>query len=87
MKRALCIAAIVLGTILVLGETPLVPQCRNYRGTDRDSGYPCRLDRSNGNTQYLFSSRSRITIPLGIILAVGLLGGGISGLATMRKER
>ena len=47
--RLLSIAAIVVGAALFVG-TLAVPTCRNYAGTSRDSGYPCKLQRSSGAT-------------------------------------
>ena len=30
------------------------PLCRNYEGTANDSGYPCRIDHSDGSVEILY---------------------------------
>ena len=81
--RAAFLVALVLGVVLLLGEF-VVPECANYAGTARDSGYPCRLDRSSGTSEYLFNKDTKIPVPFGNALAFGLTIIGAGGLLLRR---
>ena len=81
--RTAFLVALVLGVVLLIGEF-VVPECVNYAGTARDSGYPCRLDRSSGTSEYLLNKNLKIPVPFGNVLAVGLTIFGASGLLLRR---
>ena len=81
--RAAFLVALVLGVVLLLGEF-VVPECVNYAGTARDSGYPCRLDRSSGTSEYLFNKDLKIPVPFGNVVAFGLVIVGAGGLLLRR---
>jgi hypothetical protein len=81
--RILFLIALVLGVVLLVGEFG-VPECANYAGTARDSGYPCRLDRSSGASEYLLSKDLKIPVPFGNVLAFGLTIIGAGGLLLRR---
>lgn len=72
-----------MGVALLIGEF-VVPECVNYAGTARDSGYPCRLDRSSGTSEYLFGEDQTISVPFGTLLAFGLTIIGAGGLLLRR---
>lgn len=74
-NRILAGVALIAGLALLIA-TIATPTCRNYRGTARDSGYPCKLNRSSVATQFLFSAESRVSIPRGELLGLGLLALG-----------
>ena len=81
--RTAFLVALVLGVVLLVGEFA-VPECMNYAGTARDSGYPCRLDRSSGTSEYLFNKDTKIPVPFGNVLAFGLTIIGAGGLLLRR---
>lgn len=80
-----------LGIILIVAAAGLaivsltVPTCRNYAGTARDSGYPCRIDRSSGATDFVLSRDTTITLPLAWVVIVGLVVLGGVLLARSRR--
>lgn len=71
--------------LLGLGELA-APECRNAAGTANDSGYPCRIDHSGGESEYAFSRTTTITVPRAQQLAVGLLIIGVVGVAVTRRR-
>ena len=81
--RVVFLLALVVGVVLLIGEF-IVPECVNYAGTARDSGYPCRLDRSSGTSEYLFNNDLKIPVPFGNVLAFGLTIVGAGGLLLRR---
>jgi hypothetical protein len=82
------IVALVVGALLLLAGFA-VPTCQNYAGTARDSGYPCKIDRSSGNTDFVLSRTSTISVPLTKPLAIGLAIGLVllGGFAWTRSLR
>ena len=62
------------------------PDCRDAAGTAHDSGYPCRIDRSSGKTEYAFSKTTTITVPYARQLMIGLLIVGVVGVAITRRR-
>ena len=74
--------ALLPAALLLLGEA--APLCRNYRGTSRDSGYPCRIERSSGITEYLFSADASLGVPYPLVLAAVLGAGGVLAIARGR---
>ena len=85
MWRVLGIVALVIAAALFIAHLT-VPTCRNYAGTARDSGYPCKLDRSSGATDFVLSRDTTITLPLAwvVIVALAVLGGFL--LARSRRQ-
>lgn len=81
--RIIFLTAFVLGVVMLFGEFA-VPECVNYAGTAGDSGYPCRLDRSSGTSEYLFNKDLKIPVPFGNVLAFGLVIIGAGGLLFRR---
>ena len=74
-----------MGVALGVGEIA-APECRNFAGTARDSGYPCRIDRSSGDSEYLFSRTRKITVPHGDGLAIGLVIARVIVLGLTRRR-
>jgi hypothetical protein len=71
--------------LLGIGELG-APDCRNGAGTANDSGYPCQIDRSDGDTEYAFSKTTTITVPHARQLMFGLLIVGAVGVAVTRRR-
>jgi hypothetical protein len=81
--RTVSLAAIVVGALLLVG-TLATPTCRNYAGTARDSGYPCKLQRSSGSTEFIWSRTSSTSIPRAEVVAIIVVG---IGLVAYRRGR
>jgi hypothetical protein len=79
--RLLAVTALVAGAVLLVAGLAL-PTCRNYAGTSRDSGYPCKISRSSGATDFVFTST--IGVPLATPLSIGLIVLGVVGIARSR---
>lgn len=77
--------ALVVGALLGLGELA-APTCANFAGTARDSGYPCRIDRSSGASDYVLSQTTTISVPFAGGLAVVLVVAGVGGLLVARRR-
>lgn len=78
--RLAAVGLVVTGLLLVVAGIAM-PTCANYIGTDRDSGYPCKVDRSSGMTDVVFSRSTTIKVPLSAWLGVALIvtGGVLLG--------
>ncbi len=78
--RALWVVLIVAGVFLLVAGIA-TPTCANYAGTARDSGYPCKIDRSSGMTDFVLSNSSTITVPLSAWIGIALVvvGGVLLG--------
>jgi hypothetical protein len=85
LLRLIALAALVVGVLLGLGELA-APDCRDAAGTAHDSGYPCRIDRSSGKTEYAFSKTTTVTVPYARQLTIGLLIVGVVGVAITRRR-
>lgn len=100
MRTALVITSMILlswGLLVWQPWSGQPPLCRNYSGTERDSGYPCRIDHSDGSTEYLYEEGEEIvrarqwpaqflgmTMPVWVPIVasfLGALGIGILWLA------
>lgn len=79
------IAVLVVAAALMIAHLA-VPTCRNYAGTARDSGYPCKLNRSSGATDFVLSRDTTITLPLTWVVIVGLAVLGAFLLARSRRQ-
>lgn len=68
--------------IVVVARSVLAPVFRRVtlRRQRPDSGYPCRLDRSIGDSDYVLSRTQTITVPQANGLAIGLVIVGVVGL-------
>lgn len=78
--RAVAIVLLVAGLSLVIAGIA-TPTCVNYAGTARDSGYPCKIDRSSGMTDFVLSRSTTVSVPLSAWLGIGLVvvGGVMLG--------
>ena len=85
MLRLIALAALIVGVLLGLGELA-APDCHNAAGTAHDSGYPCRIARSSGKTEYAFSRTTTITVPRARQLTIGLIIVGVVGVAFTRRR-
>ncbi len=81
--RLASLAALVLGVLLLLAAFA-VPTCRNFAGTARDSGYPCKVQHSSGSTEFIFSRTSSVSVPRAEVVAIVVLGLGVIGLRRSR---
>lgn len=58
-----CVAIVALGGVVAaiggcdggysVAPEDSIPLCRNYAGTANDSGYPCRIEHSDGSVEIL----------------------------------
>lgn len=78
------IAALIAAGVLLVARVA-VPTCRNYAGTARDSGYPYKLDRSSGATDFVLSRDTTLTLPLTWLVIIGL--AVLGGLLWARSRR
>ena len=53
---------VLAGAALFIADQ-VTPTWRNFAGTTRDSGYPCKIDRSSGATEFVLSRGTTITVP------------------------
>jgi hypothetical protein len=83
--RLVSAVALVVGVGLLAADL-VTPQCRNYAGTARDSGYPCTVDRSGGSTDLVLSRTSTVSLPLATPLVFGLIALGAVGVARSRRR-
>ena len=81
----IAVAALVVGALLGLGELA-APTCENFAGTARHSGYPCRIDRSGGASDYHLNRARTVSVPYGDELAAGLLVVGVVRLVIVRRR-
>jgi hypothetical protein len=83
--KSVAVVAVIAGAALLIAGFA-VPTCRNYAGTARDSGYPCKIDRSSGAIDFVFSRTSTLSVPLATPLAIVLVIGGFVGVAWSRAR-
>jgi hypothetical protein len=83
--RVAGIVALVIAGALLVAQIA-VPTCRNYAGTARDSGYPCKIDRSSGATDFVLSRATTITLPLAWMVIIGFAVLGCVLIARSRRR-
>lgn len=84
--RVFLVVLCMAGGVLV-GSALLAPICANYAGTERDSGYPCRVERSNGTTEFVLSRSTTVSVPAAPWLGLGLVVGGSVMLGRSLRSR
>ncbi len=75
---------LLAGLVLLLG-TLVTPTCRNYAGTARDSGYPCKVQHSGGSTEFIWSSEFSMSLPRAEV--VGVILAALGGFGIIRTRR